>query len=996
MLSVRAFAAALLASLLTLGFPSPCLSGAVLKAKGADAMPIYTRSITARAEITGQFASTTLEIVYANESRDQIEADFIYALPPGAVATYFAYWAGDEKVEAKIVEKKEAARIYEHLTAYRRDPALVEFTGKNTFRARISPVFPDQDLKVELRYVQVIPSTGGSVGYTVSIMPACADQEDPLESIDVSVRVKDDGRVSSVANNHGIIPTGEPRYRTIAIKGANYRPTKDLTVRITRRRAPMRAELRTEPGGYFSLALTPDHSLKHPRVSISGVRVTQASPARLPDVRAGQSVAVSGRYTGSGRARVTLSGQSSAGAKSYSAPVEFGPTSAPGIATKLWAASRISDLGTRRSNRKAIVRLSFAYHLPSKYTSWLAVPKAEKQGLALEKVQPRLHALARMMADFVANGKADSSEYRALESEYNELCKPFGRDQTEWILLGGLSDRRYEAVRRLMEIRHSAKPDPAAEAEWLARAQRVATEHNRLAIESERTSLDDDIAREERYWLENACWDSARKLADMVIAGKADSAEAKALRTRYDEFRAKLSADSHRRGDQVPGFIGGLTNTLARQIVNEQHDPQPDKSKLAEMNAKIRRIAPFGDIDADKALADAEKSWASGRRWSEASAYAQAVEKGDTKEAAIRKQRCQSLAKIAGESDVDRHLRSLLEYRFESAVSDYLDARDNHAKPADVKRARARADRLAAAVGKSVNEEINERREWDAIHQTADRLYSAAGSLTEELDRKHPFRSRVERLRKDTGKIASQLEVATLGQSYKEAAKDYNAAADQAIAAWLDEQKVASEVRSGSASRESLGKASENRETAQEKLRAELQSIRSSIRGGDPLISVDAPENARSVVALLPDGDVKTLAWNPTSRRWEARFDVPTGTPDGDYTLTVIVVLADSTRRLTTVGYKVDNTPPSGAASAVPCGEGFAFLRLEVTPNEDLARVVALLPWGERVELKRTGADPAYRAIVPVASRRAGGALEFVLTDNAHNRGSVFAEALVR
>ena len=115
--------------LLLLASPSWC--NAVLKPNGADAMPIFTRSVTARTEISGQFARTTLVMVFQNESEDQIEADFIYALPPGAVATYFAYWAGDEKVEAKIVEKKEAARIYQHLTAYSRDPALVEFTGKN-------------------------------------------------------------------------------------------------------------------------------------------------------------------------------------------------------------------------------------------------------------------------------------------------------------------------------------------------------------------------------------------------------------------------------------------------------------------------------------------------------------------------------------------------------------------------------------------------------------------------------------------------------------------------------------------------------------------------------------------------------------------------------------------------------------------------------------------------------------------------------------------------
>lgn len=73
-----------------------------------------------------------------------MEAEFIYELPAGAVATYFAYWAGEEKVVARVVEKEEAKKIYETITySWSRDPALIEMTRKNTFRARIFPVFPN-------------------------------------------------------------------------------------------------------------------------------------------------------------------------------------------------------------------------------------------------------------------------------------------------------------------------------------------------------------------------------------------------------------------------------------------------------------------------------------------------------------------------------------------------------------------------------------------------------------------------------------------------------------------------------------------------------------------------------------------------------------------------------------------------------------------------------------------------------------------------------------
>ena len=77
-----------------------------------------------------------------NPNTQQLEADFIYTAPEHATVTGFAYWFKGEKVVARVVEKERAAQIYDLITrpVYNRDPAIVEMIGKNTFRARISPV----------------------------------------------------------------------------------------------------------------------------------------------------------------------------------------------------------------------------------------------------------------------------------------------------------------------------------------------------------------------------------------------------------------------------------------------------------------------------------------------------------------------------------------------------------------------------------------------------------------------------------------------------------------------------------------------------------------------------------------------------------------------------------------------------------------------------------------------------------------------------------------
>src|SRR5439155_25072551 len=77
-----------------------------------------------------------------------------------------------------------------------------------------------------------------------------------------------------------------------------------------------------------------------------------------------------------------------------------------------------------------------------------------------------------------------------------------------------------------------------------------------------------------------------------------------------------------------------------------------------------------------------------------------------------------------------------------------------------------------------------------------------------------------------------------------------------------------------------------------ERQRAELTNRLSELRArmGDPLIQVDAPIDSERVIAIMPGGEIKPLAYNVESRRWEARFDIPTYAAEGAYEIVVIVI----------------------------------------------------------------------------------------------------------
>ncbi len=161
-------------------------------------------------------------------------------------------------------------------------------------------------------------------------------------------------------------------------------------------------------------------------------------------------------------------------------------------------------------------------------------------------------------------------------------------------------------------------------------------------------------------------------------------------------------------------------------------------------------------------------------------------------------------------------------------------------------------------------------------------------------------------------------------------------------------------------------------------------------RAGDPLITIDAPADARRVVALMPGGEIKPLVFNPSTGRWEVRFDIPGYAAQGDYAITALFVLADGTRHSLTLHYKVDTTAPHVLGRTAQSDRSQVHLTLEADP--DTARVSALLPWGERVEMAPSAENPrlfAGHAALPAAFAHCDAPVTYVVTDRAHNRTQI-------
>jgi uncharacterized protein YegL len=127
--------------------------------------PLKVKNIRFDMKVTDQAAVTHVEQVFVNDTPFVLEGVYFFPLPDGVSITEFAMWDGDKRLVGEVRSKQEARRIYDDIVRSRRDPALLEYAGKNLFQASIFPIQPNSEKKIELTYSQVLQYEGGTVAY---------------------------------------------------------------------------------------------------------------------------------------------------------------------------------------------------------------------------------------------------------------------------------------------------------------------------------------------------------------------------------------------------------------------------------------------------------------------------------------------------------------------------------------------------------------------------------------------------------------------------------------------------------------------------------------------------------------------------------------------------------------------------------------------------------------------------------------------------------------
>lgn len=246
--------------------------------------------------INGQTAETSIDQVFINNHHRDIEGIFIFPLPENAAISRFSMFVGEEEIKGEILDKDRARKIYEDIVRRMKDPALLEYAGRDMFRARIYPIPARGEKRVKLTYNEVLTSENRVVRY---IYPLNTERFSfhPIEDVSVSVDIEsgmDLTNIYSPSHKISVRKTG-PRRARVGYEARHVKPDTDFILYYAQSREDVGLSFinwRGPDDNYFMFLAAPVYADRQEKVmaknlvfvldssgSMSGEKIIQAKSA---------------------------------------------------------------------------------------------------------------------------------------------------------------------------------------------------------------------------------------------------------------------------------------------------------------------------------------------------------------------------------------------------------------------------------------------------------------------------------------------------------------------------------------------------------------------------------------------------------------------------------------------------------------------------------------------------------------------------------------------
>lgn len=221
--------------------------------------------------IKDQVAVTSVDQEFINPNGVQLEGTYLFPLPPGAHIDKFSMDINGKMQEAELLPADKARTIYEDIVRRYKDPALLEYIGRDTFKVRIFPIEANGKKHVNIQYTQLLKSDTGLIEYTYPLNTEKFSAR-PLQQVSVKVTLETAEPLKSVyCPTHNVEIKRDGGNKAVAgFEDKNVRPDTDFKLIYSRETKDIGVNLMTfrnaPDDGYFLLLASPGMEVKQTKV----------------------------------------------------------------------------------------------------------------------------------------------------------------------------------------------------------------------------------------------------------------------------------------------------------------------------------------------------------------------------------------------------------------------------------------------------------------------------------------------------------------------------------------------------------------------------------------------------------------------------------------------------------------------------------------------------------------------------------------------------------
>jgi len=224
--------------------------------------PLEVSSHHVDVKIDGQVAVTSIDQEFYNPNDQRLEGIYMFPVPKGAHIDKFSMEIGGKMVDAELLRADKAHQIYEDIVRRMRDPALLEYAGRDLFKARIFPIEPRSRKPIKISYTELLRSDAGTVTYSYALSTEKFSAR-PIKSLSLKVEVKTEQPLASIYSpSHKVeIRRDGPNRAVIGYESKDDKPDTDFQLVYSSEKRDIGLSLITHKSGgedgYFLLLAAP-------------------------------------------------------------------------------------------------------------------------------------------------------------------------------------------------------------------------------------------------------------------------------------------------------------------------------------------------------------------------------------------------------------------------------------------------------------------------------------------------------------------------------------------------------------------------------------------------------------------------------------------------------------------------------------------------------------------------------------------------------------------